>query len=111
MPPLGDASPMDLYGLSEWEELDPVSHVLGLASLGDELEISDARTDRDPELVSVDDAREVDRLPLSPRGLPKEVVVTGEEDAVQFGRPIQQLRIRVLGGAVFERRNHVDPGA
>jgi len=57
--------------------------------------------------MRVDHTRKGDRLLLPPRGFPQEVIVAGKEDAARLARAVQESRIFLLGGAVFEGRQQV----
>jgi hypothetical protein len=88
------------------KEVNLARQILRLAGDGSQLQITDARTDRDVKLMSEDHSREGDALLLTTRRLGEQVGVPREEET-ERARPIEQRWVIQLSGIVLLGRQNV----
>ena len=77
--PIQVSSSLGFMPSPEREVVDPAREILGLADRCDQLEVADALSDGDVQLVSVDKADEGLAVPQAPACLPQQIRVAGEE--------------------------------
>lgn len=90
------------------EEFHPVSEILRLGRACNQLQVSDALADGNPQLVGIDQTGEVSAASLPSRRLAEQIDVLGHQDASQRARAVQESRIREGGCLVFLGRQNVD---
>ena len=87
--------------LLEREKLNFIKVFIGLTCQCDKLQVADALTDGDSDLVSVYDSRKELAAPLPSCGFDQEIVVLCERNEAEVRRPIQDVRIVLLPRAVL----------
>lgn len=81
----------------------------GASCLREEFQIADGSSDRELELMAVDDSAEMSPATLPPPGLSQKVLVLAERSSPQFRRSFEGVSIRLLRRAVDLRRQHINP--
>lgn len=89
-----DDAVQDVSFSTERRIFDAIRQFLRFTDLGDQLEIVDTRANGDLQLVTIDDASEIDPLDLATLGFRQKVIVLGEESSLKLRGSIEQLGIR-----------------
>jgi hypothetical protein len=95
------------WALPHRQVLNAIDEVGREASLGQYLQLLDELPYRKFELGSVDNACEVDALPLPSCGFYEQIFILGKEHPAQFASPVEQPRVFSLCCAVFLSREHL----
>ena len=77
----------------QWQKEHLLVEVFRLARFGDKLQVTDAGTDGNAQLVCEDDTWESLAHPLPPRGLGQQIIILREQDTAKRTSTVQQGRV------------------
>jgi hypothetical protein len=93
--------------LPQWQIFHAIRKVLGLASQGDDFEVSDTLPNRHVQLMRIDDASKWLTAFLTLGGFTQKVFILRKQDTTKFGGTIQQDIVFYLVSPIFLRREYL----
>src|SRR4029450_11565046 len=93
--------------LPQWQVFHPVGKVFRFTRKGDHFQISDAQSNRNLELMRIDDPRKCYAPFLALCSFTEEVVILSKQDVTKLGRPIQEGIVCQRSCAILLCREHL----
>jgi len=88
---------------------NPGAHTFWFTDESNDRKVADTNTDRNAQLVGVDDTRKEYTRQLATSRLDNQILILGEEGAAKHPGTVEQISIGQLRGRILESGQHIHP--